>query len=208
MSFPSTKRIAHLAKRTVVMANSSSPVSVSRMDQYGDFYEEQLYPSHDDKERHMDNVADVMRNPRKFIDKYPAARTSFDILENIVLHCLKYSTANCAEMSMFCYLLFHYAICRGEVNFSEAEMFFTEGRSHVFLVITPQGDNPLPRGSFSASDHCVKSSKSIVCDPWMKSVFLKKIIQNTLEMKLCILMIIQILDIPDSIHTTVLKMTP
>ncbi|MCP3964755.1 MAG: hypothetical protein GY750_04680 [Lentisphaerae bacterium] len=169
---PQVQDIALLAKKTIISANASFPVSSSRMGYYQD-YNKELFPTQAEQTKHRGIVSSIMRQPQKFTDRIPVSKTVFDMLENKVSHCLKYSVANCHEMSKFCYLFFHYAATRRQIVIKDAELCYLPYGDHIFLLITPS-ENHVPRKEFAAADRKIQLLNTIVCDPWLKSLFYLK----------------------------------
>ncbi|MCP3966967.1 MAG: hypothetical protein GY750_17240 [Lentisphaerae bacterium] len=167
------RKAARLSRHCIKKANAFFPVSSSRINYYCD-YNKDFYETKEKARKYLKVAHNILREPELYTGKSVGSDNPLTNLENIVLHCLKYSIANCLEMAFFSYLLFHYAFCLGMIRIGDLRIYELPKKDHVFLVISPWGgEGPLPK-KITSSDPGLQRSKAIVCDPWLKSLFFLK----------------------------------
>ncbi|MCP3967299.1 MAG: hypothetical protein GY750_08830 [Lentisphaerae bacterium] len=163
------QQLAAFAKQIIIKANASFPVSSSRMGYYKDFNPNLCFTQSRQQEV-FETTHAILREPEKYIDGLQQGGDSFEKLEKMILHSLKYSIANCFELAGFSYLMYHYAICRGEFRVHNVEVCHLPGRDHVFLIVTPWHES-IPQNEFYSNDQTLKYSNAFICDPWLKFLF-------------------------------------
>ncbi|MCP3967780.1 MAG: hypothetical protein GY750_00465 [Lentisphaerae bacterium] len=161
-----------MARESIVQANDHFRQSSSKMYRFGD-YNMAFHSNEQQITSHRKKVHNIMRKPELLGGKALDKSDPMKEIESMVQNSLKYSVANCSEMASFCYLLLHHYAKLGLIKFKDMGIFKLPHADHVFLIIVPLGEELLP-WKFKSTYAKIKSSKALVCDPWVKSFFYLK----------------------------------
>ncbi|MCP3966169.1 MAG: hypothetical protein GY750_04355 [Lentisphaerae bacterium] len=163
------QELFEFAKQAVIESNKNFPVSPSRQHYYKDF-NPALHATKKAKEAHLEET-DTMLRPPEYKDTVIPNQDILKHFEDEVRRCLKISVANCEEMCYFCYLMFHYARMTNNVTTTDFGLHRVVLGDHIFLLIAPPG-GMLPRRLVNTAEiRSLRRNRTIVCDPWLKSVF-------------------------------------